>query len=247
MSEKPWYEEWFNSPYYHQLYFNKDENEARAIIESIIARLSPPPGARMLDVACGKGRHSRILASLGFDVTGLDLAPDSISEAKKWETDHLHFYLHDMRLPYIINYFDYAFNFFTSFGYFRTRRENENFIRTIADALKEGAYLVMDYLNVHYAETYLRPREYKEIDGIGFYLTRWFDEDRFYKKIEVEDENRTDPYIIVERVSKFTLGDFIDMFAFHGIQVQDVFGDYQFQPYDVKNSPRLLMIARKMN
>ncbi len=46
----------------------------------------------MLDVACGKGRHSRALADMGFDVTGIDLSFDSIREAKKSENEHLHFF-----------------------------------------------------------------------------------------------------------------------------------------------------------
>ena len=138
MSDKPWYKEWFNSPYYHLLYFNRDEAEAKRFIEELVKRLKPTAGARMLDVACGRGRHSKILASLGFDVTGIDLAPDSIKIAKENERENLHFFLHDMRLPYSVNYFDYAFNFFTSFGYFRSRRENENAVRTVADALKHG-------------------------------------------------------------------------------------------------------------
>ena len=81
--------------------------------------LQPGPVTAMLDVACGKGRHSRFLAEKGYDVTGIDLSEYSIGEALKYEAENLHFYRHDMRLPFWINYFDYAFNFFTSFGYFQ--------------------------------------------------------------------------------------------------------------------------------
>jgi 2-polyprenyl-3-methyl-5-hydroxy-6-metoxy-1,4-benzoquinol methylase len=245
MSDKPWYKEWFNSPYYHLLYFNRDETEAKQFITELVKKLNAQAGDRVLDVACGRGRHSRILASLGFDVIGIDLAPDSIRIAKESEKENLHFYQHDMRLPYSVNYFDYAFNFFTSFGYFRTRRENENVVRTIADAIKHGGTLVMDYLNVQYAESHLKSRETKEINGIQFFLTRWFDENYFYKKVEVEDEALSEPYVITEQVSKFSLGDFNDMFAYHGLQMQEVYGDYQFGPYDVNKSPRLLMTAKK--
>ncbi len=94
----------------------------------------------MLDIGCGKGRHSVQLASKGFDVTGIDLSEHSITKAKKKENDHLHFFVHDMRLPFWINYFDYAFNFFTSFGYFKTRREHDNAIRTVAQSLKPGRH-----------------------------------------------------------------------------------------------------------
>lgn len=57
-----WFKDWFNSPYYHQLYFNRDESEAAAFINKLIAYLKPIPGSTMLDVACGKGRHALQLA-----------------------------------------------------------------------------------------------------------------------------------------------------------------------------------------
>ncbi|MBC8032507.1 MAG: methyltransferase domain-containing protein, partial [Chitinophagaceae bacterium] len=150
-----WFREWFSSPYYHLLYFNRNENEASSFINTLVNHLSPPPSSIILDVACGKGRHSRLLADKGFDVTGIDLSFTNINEALPYETDHLRFYQHDMRLPFSVNYFDYAFNFFTSFGYFNTEREHYNAVRTIAGALKPGGVLVLDYFNVHYAEDHL--------------------------------------------------------------------------------------------
>ena len=245
MSEKPWFKDWFNSPYYHKLYFQRDEHEAAAFIDKLITLLSPPLSSTMLDVACGKGRHSILLSEKGFDVTGIDLSVDSILEAKQFETQHLQFYLHDMRLPFWINYFDYAFNFFTSFGYFKTRREHDNSIRTITQSLKPGGTFVMDYLNVHYAEDHLVHKADKQIDDVNYYITKWYDETHFYKKIVVEDDDMEEPMEYTEKVAKFSLGDFNDMFAFQGLQIQEVYGDYAFNSYDVKKSPRLLMIAKK--
>ena len=240
-----WFKDWFNTVYYHQLYFNRDEGEAAGFINLLLARLQPAANSLLVDVACGRGRHAKILAAKNFDVTGIDLSPDSIAFAKQFETEKLHFYQHDMRLPFWINYFDYAFNFFTSFGYFRTEREHYNAIRSIAQSLKPGGFLVMDYLNVHYAEDHLVHKSDKEIDGVNYHLTKWFDEIHFYKKIIIEDDELKAPLEFTERVAKFNLGDFNDMFAFHHLQIQEVFGDYSLGSYDVKKSPRLIMIARK--
>jgi SAM-dependent methyltransferase len=245
MEDHPWFKDWFNSPYYHQLYFNRDEKEAAAFIDKLIAYLQPSPSSVMLDVACGKGRHSIHLAEKGFDVTGIDLSEDSIKEALQHQAENLHFFMHDMRLPFMINYFNYAFNFFTSFGYFKTRRVHDNAIRTIAQSLKPNGTFVMDYLNVHYSEDHLVHRSDKEIDGVNYYITKWFDETHFYKKIQVEDDALDEPLIYTEKVAKFSLGDFTEMFAYQGLQIQDVFGDYNFGGYDVKKSPRLIMIAKK--
>ena len=242
---QPWFKDWFNSPYYHQLYFNRDVREAAAFIDKLIEYLAPQPGSTMLDVACGKGRHSIQLANKGFDITGIDLSEDSINEALHYESDNLHFYRHDMRLPFWMNYFNYAFNFFTSFGYFKTRREHDNAIRTIAQAIKPGGCFVMDYLNAHYAEDHFVHQSEKEIDSVNFIITKWYDETHFYKKIIIEDEAMAEPMIYTEKVAKFSLGDFTEMFAYQGLQIQEVFGDYNFSNYDVRKTPRLIMIAKK--
>ena len=244
---QPWFKEWFNSPYYHQLYFERDEMEAAKFINKMIDHLHPEPGSFMLDMACGKGRHSLQLASKGFDITGIDLSPDSIAAAKEHESDQLHFFVHDMRLPFWINYFDYAFNFFTSFGYFNTRREHDNSIRTIAQSLKSNGVFVIDYLNVHYAEDHLVHKSEVEVEGVNYYITKWFDEDHFYKKIIIEDEVLEKPLEFREKVAKFSVGDFTEMLAYHQMQVQEVFGDYHLHDYHVKNSPRMIIIAKKID
>lgn len=254
MAEQAWYKNWFNSPFYHKLYFERDEQEAVAFIKKLIEHLQPVPGSRMLDVACGKGRHSKTLASMGFHVTGIDISPDSIAFAKQFEKDNLDFFVHDMRLPFWGNYFDYAFNFFTSFGYFNTRREHDDAIRTIAKSLsagrrtpleKPGGVFVIDYLNVHYAEDHLVHDEVKQIGESIYEIHRWHDETHFYKKITVTDPSLSKPFENTERVAKFSLGEFTEMLAFQGLQVQEVFGDYQFNKYDVSKTPRLILIARK--
>ena len=244
--QQPWFKDWFNSTYYHQLYFNRDKTEAATFINKLINYMQPESQSRMLDVACGKGRHSMQLAGKGFDVTGIDLSEDSIKKALENEANNLHFYQHDMRLPFWINYFDYAFNFFTSFGYFRTQREHDNAVRTIAQSLKVDGTFVMDYLNVHFSEDNNIYQSEKDIDGVNFIITKWFDETHFYKKIVIEDEAKEEPFTFIERVAKFNLGDFTEMFAYQGLQIQEVFGDYNFSRYDVKKSPRLVMIAKKI-
>ena len=246
MSDKAWYKDWFSSPYYHQLYQHRDDSEANNFIDTLIASLQPANGSTMLDVACGKGRHSKALAEMGFDVTGIDLSFSSINEAKEFEDEKLHFFQHDMRLPFWINYFDYAFNFFTSFGYFKTRREHDNAIRTIAQSIKENGVLVIDFLNVHYAEDSMQKNLIKKIDDTEFHITKWHDEDHFFKQIQVIDSSaKTLKHLYTERVAKFTLGDFTDMLSYQHMQIQEVFGDYQMGIYDVRKSPRLIIVAKK--
>ena len=254
MLEQAWYKDWFNSPFYHKLYFERDEKEAEAFISRLIDHLKPAPGSYMLDVACGRGRHCRTLAEKGFRVTGIDISFDSIAFAKKFvrhsadspeDNESLEFYQHDMRLPFRVNYFDHTFNFFTSFGYFKTRREHDDAIRTIANGLKPGGIFVIDYLNVHYSEDHLIYNEEKKLNGTTYEIHRWHDETHFYKKIIISDPLLHHPLDYTEKVSKFSFGDLNDMLSYHGLQVQEVFGDYKLGNYDVKAKPRLIIVARK--
>ena len=245
MAAKEWYKDWFNSAYYHKLYFDRDEAEAQAFITRLIEHINPSANSRMLDVACGKGRHSKFLAEQGFDVTGIDISMESITYAKQYESDNLQFFQHDMRLPFWINYFDYAFNFFTSFGYFATRREHDDAIRTISQSLKPTGMVLFDYLNVHYIEDRLVHNEMKEIEGTGYEIHRWHDENYFYKKITVRDASLDKPYEFVEKVAKFSLGDFTDMLSFQNMQVTEVYGDYNLNAYDVRKTPRMVIMAKK--
>ena len=245
MAGKGWYKDWFNSPYYHLLYNNRDEDEAFLFIKKLIDHLQPQKGSSMLDVACGKGRHSIALAEMGFDVMGIDLSAESIEAAKSAENERLHFYQHDMRLPFWINYFDFAFNFFTSFGYFRTRREHDNAFRTIAQSLNTNGVFVIDYLNVHYTEDNLQGTETKVIDATTFRISRWHDDDHFFKQIQVEDRGGVLKHLFTEKVAKFSPGDFTDMLAYQGMQVKEIYGDYQLGAYDIRKSPRMIIVAGK--
>lgn len=246
MPDKDWYKDWFNSPYYHLLYNNRDEQEALLFIESLIKYLQPAAGATMLDVACGKGRHSKALADMGFNVTGIDLSLASIDEAKKQESENLHFCQHDMRLPFHINYFNYAFNFFTSFGYFQTEAEHNNAIASITDSLQPNGILVIDYLNVNYEEENLDKSLIKQIDDLQFHITKWHSDAHFFKQIQVMDDNgKILKHLYTERVAKFSLQNFTDMLTHQQMHVQQVFGDYQLGEYEVKKSPRMIIVAKK--
>ncbi|RYZ58533.1 MAG: class I SAM-dependent methyltransferase [Chitinophagaceae bacterium] len=240
-----WYKEWFDSDYYHKLYYNRDEKEAQAFIDRLLQYLQPAPQSRMLDAGCGRGRHSRYLAAKGYDVTGIDLSFRSIAYAQQFESDNLQFYQQDMRLPSWINYFDYAFNFFTSFGYFHTRREHEDAVRTLVANIKHGGTLLFDYLNVHFAEEHLVNNEVKTVEETDFEIHRWHDATHFFKRIVIRDSALQNPVEFTEKVAKLSLGDFTDMLSFYKVQVQDVFGDYNLGAYGVNTSPRLIVVAKK--
>lgn len=150
-----------------------------------------------------------------------------------------------MREIFYTNYFHYVFNFFTSFGYFRTEREHACALRTVSTSLKEKGFFTIDYLNAQYAEDRLERESQKEIDGTIYHLTKWTDQTHFYKHIRIEDSELTTPLEYTEKVAKFSLDDFTRMLTAQDMQIQHVFGNYELQPYDSKDSSRLLIIAQK--
>jgi hypothetical protein len=151
-----------------------------------------------------------------------------------------------MRNPFGYGEYDYVFNFFTSFGYFKTQAEHNRVALNISKALKNQGTLVLDYMNVQYIEDRLVPYEEKEIDGINYFITRWMDENYFYKKIVVEEGQSGEPFENVEQVARFTLDDFNEVFSSNNLQIEDVFGDYQLRSFDLKSSPRLITIVKKV-
>ncbi len=240
-----WFKDWFNTPYYHQLYVNRDEQEAALFIDALIQFLQPKAGSRMLDIACGKGRHSLQLHKKGFEVMGIDLSLESIKSAQQFATDDLQFFTHDMRLPFHVNYFNYAFNFFTSFGYFDTLHEHEKAIRTFATSLKPKGILVIDYINAVVAEHRLEVYAEHFYTDVLFKISKKVDGMHFYKSIEVHDPKLNEPLHFVEKVAKFGLADFEKMLLLSGLKVKHVFGNYQLEPFVAESAQRLIIVAEK--
>jgi SAM-dependent methyltransferase len=238
---KDWYTSWFDSPYYHILYKNRGNDEAKNFMENLMQYLNIPKNYKILDLACGKGRHSVYLNTIGYDVTGVDLSPHSIEYAKQFENDKLHFSVHDMSKPFS-QQFDVILNLFTSIGYFENEEDNLNTIKAIKTDLKENGIAVIDFMNVDYVIEHLVPEEIKIVDGITFKLKRYVEKGNIIKDISFEAEGKT--YNFKESVKAITLEDFKDMFFKANIHLLEVFGDYKLQRFDKFDSERLIMIFK---
>lgn len=246
MPNSEWFSNWFNTNDYHILYNKRSDEEATDFIKKLVAFLQPNSNAKMLDVACGKGRHSIALNELGYSIVGIDLSKKSIEKAKEFENENLHFYEHDMRLPFYVNYFDFVFNFFTSFGYFKTQREHNNSIRTLTQSLKKGGVLIIDYLNFHFLEEQNVSCKTKVINDKTFLITKWQTDQHIYKQIQLVTKFGLTRHLSTERVAKFSLADFNEMLSLQNMQIQKVFGNYDLEDYHLKKSPRMIIVAKKV-
>ncbi len=243
MSEKEWYSDWFDSKYYHVIYKNRDNTEAEHFISNLIHFLQPQKEAHILDLACGKGRHSTFLNEMGFRVTGLDLSSNSIQNAIQYENDRLNFAVHDMRNVYSHEEFEYIFNLFTSFGYFNSNVENQKVLFAIENQLKQGGILVLDYLNADKVIATLKQDEVIELDGIEFVIRREITDNNVVKSISFQAEGKQ--YNFQERVELLNKIDFINYFNATSLRLIHTFGSYDLQEYIPTKSDRLILLAKK--
>lgn len=249
MPQKEWFATWFDSPYYHLLYQHRDDNEAQLFLNKLIGVLELKPSARILDLACGKGRHSITLAQMGFAVLGADLAANSIAAAqenqKALQLDKLQFVVHDMRKPIQGQSFAAIFNLFTSFGYFDTLEENQAVCKALASMLQPEGVVVIDFLNAPKVCAALKPSEVIIRDGIQFHIERWHDQTHIFKKIEVRTITENTPNaIFTERVQALTLPHFEALLSPY-FELQVTYGSYGLEAYDPTTSDRLILIAKK--
>ena len=236
-----WFSTWFDSPYYHILYKNRNEEEAQVFMDNITNYLNMPENGTILDLACGKGRHSIYLNKLGYQVTGVDLSENSIAIANESSNESLQFKTHDMREP-VNETYDAVFNLFTSFGYFDTYEDNIKTLKAIKDSINEYGFGVIDFFNADFIIENLVAEETKEIDGITFNIKRFVENKKIIKEIRFEDKGET--YNFTEKVSAFTLTDFEAMMEEAGIYLLEIFGDYKLKKFYKTQSERLIMIFK---
>ena len=241
--KKEWFEEWFDSKFYHILYKDRDDNEAKKFIDNLINYLAPKKNDFFCDVACGKGRHSIYINKLGYNVDGFDLSTNSIEHAKKFELENLHFFKNDIRETLKRDSYDFAFNLFTSFGYFEDESDNQKSINAIASSLKNSGILVIDFMNCTKVLNNLTKSESKEIEGINFNINRAEVDGHIVKSICFREKK--EDYNFKEKVKIITLNDFKSYIKVANLKIEAIFGDYNLNPFDIDNSDRLILVAKK--
>jgi SAM-dependent methyltransferase len=239
--EKKWFADWFNSPYYHTLYKNRNDAEAEVFMKRLLVLLEVREEEHILDLACGKGRHAIYLNSKGHKVTGLDLAEDSIKHAQQFANESLRFDVHDMREVYPEK-FNVILNLFTSFGYFDSLDDNQKVVSSIKTMLAYGGRIVIDFFNGDYVLKNLVPEETKTIDKIDFHITKWVENGKIYKNIQFSNLGKD--YNFTEEVQALRLKDFEKLFSSQQLEICNTFGDYNLSPFDADKSERLILIVK---
>ncbi|WP_138432167.1 class I SAM-dependent methyltransferase [Fodinibius saliphilus] len=245
-----WFEEWFDSPLYEKLYANRDEEEARQLISFLEEKFLHNECSTILDLGCGRGRHSIDLAQKGYRVKGIDLSPQAIEtameKAEELELDNVSFEVGDMREP-LDQTFDAVVNLFTTFGYFEHDDENASVLDSVVKMLNPDGLFVLDYLNAEKVKREYRPEDQGEFHNIHYSIQRYVEDGAIHKDIIFEGQGLDEPRSYSERVKLYGLPWFKSEMNKRDLEILDVKGDYRGSDFDPKSSPRLLIICRMEN
>lgn len=243
-----WFEEWFDSPLYEKLYAYRNKNEADKLADLIEREIPASDFPYILDLGCGRGRHSITLAERGYNVLGVDLSKEVIDKATEIvyerKLKNLRFEVGDMRRP-LDKKFDAVVNLFTTFGYFLRDNENARVVQSVETMLDKGGVFILDYLNAYKVQKHLVPAEKEEFQNLMVHLRREIRGNMVYKNIRFTGEDVDEPIEYQERVKLYELDWFENIFKENGFDIKQVYGSYEGEPFDKENSPRLLMVAEK--
>ena len=232
-----WYEEYFGEEYL-LLYPHRDAEDAGRLVATLAGAVELAPGWRVLDVACGTGRHAAALRARGARVTGLDLSRQLLRRAR--QDAQIPVIRSDVRaIPVRPGSMDMTVNLFTSFGYFDSDREHRRALREMVATVRRGGWFALDFLNAARVAGDLVPQENGVLAGRPVRIDRWVDPPREYvfKSITTEDGRR-----FVERVRLFAAGELERLCAEAGSIVRHRLGDYDGAPF-APDSPRVILVA----
>ena len=235
-----WFESWFGEEYV-ALYPHRNEAEAERAVSLIERTLGDARISRVLDLACGSGRHAKFLGHRWW-TSGVDLSDVLLRLAKKNGVP-ARLVRADIRdLPYRTESFDLVVNLFTSFGYFETDDEHEHVIRDLRRVMTSGGVFVIDYLNAELTRKSLVPRDESVVGGKSVVQRREISSDgRFVvKHIDIETDGRH----FIERVRLFSRAELEGILTRAGFHVEQSFGDYDGAAL-TNESKRVILFARK--
>jgi SAM-dependent methyltransferase len=235
-----WFEQWFGDEYL-RAYAHRDDDDAERLVGLLDGLGVTGAGRRVLDLACGPGRHTAALARRGARVVGLDLSSALLRAAREAGAERL--VRADMRgLPFRDGAFDAVLNLFTSFGYFAADAEHATVLGDVARVLRRGGLFVLDFLNAPAVRAGLVPRDERTVDGSVVVQERWLSADgRFvHKRIQVGARAK----VFAERVRLYERAELEAMMASHGLRAIRAAGDYEGAPHG-PHSERLILVGER--
>lgn len=236
-----WYRRWFGEDYL-DVYTHRDEAEAARAVELLLTETTLDPDDRVLDLACGAGRHLSLLREAGPAATGLDLSLPLLRRARD-RGARGGVVQGDMRaLPFADAAFTAVVQYFTSFGYFDTREEDRRVLAEVRRVLRPGGSFLLDFLDAARVRDELVPEDERQRDGRTVRQRRWIEDGTVVKRIEIEREDES-PAVYHERVRLYEPEELAVMLSGAGLAPRSRYGDYDGSGFRRGESPRLLILG----
>lgn len=239
----PWFRDWFGREYL-ALYPHRDRAEARRAVALLHGTPGLKPDARVLDLACGAGRHLVELCRVGYRPVGLDLSMPMLDAARSTACAAA-LARGDMRhLPFRAGAFDIVTSYFTSFGYFADELDDLRVLREVRRVLDAGGWFLLDFMNAHHVVANLRERDYRSVSGWDVVQERRLVEQGriVEKRITIRNAGDAPQKEFVERVRLYRPEELVHMLAETGFVPGPRFGGYDRSGFS-RLSPRCIVMA----
>ncbi len=245
----PWYEDFFDHSYLriYEPFLPAEKNVQEA--EQILARLNLAPASRILDLACGYGRHCTPLAKRGYKITGLDLSAPLLAHAQQEASDQhvsVTWEQADMRsIPFKQEY-DAVINIFTSFGYFEQEADNLLVLKQIHEVLKPDGLLLLDTVyQIRLVRSFTPHSIIHYDDGLTVLEERHFDLQTSRNEVKITllypDGQRGEHH---HSMRLYTFNELSSLLTAAGFSVQASYGALDGSPLTMDS--RLVLLAKKI-
>ena len=245
-----WYVDFFRNDYLKVYGHTFTDERAEKEAGFVATVLDLKPGASVLDLCCGQGRHAVEFAKRGLRVTGLDLNPEYLEltqRAAKAANVQLETVAADMREIPFENRFDAIANMYSSFGYLESEAEDLKVLQSAAKALKSGGRLLLDMLNREWAvANYIQNDWHTGADNTLYVERRDLDlaTSRMHVHFIVIDKDNRRRESIGHIIRLYTLTEMTRLLERVSLNVTAVFGGFDNEPYSI-DTRRMIIVARK--